>query len=80
MIVGGYLLDLYCDNEDAPEQHYKAPYNPQAHQFREFPHQYTGETRAECVRQARAEGWLIGKTRQLCPKCNRRVQKEKRDA
>lgn len=30
--------------------------------------QYTGETRGECVRQARNQGWLIsGRNKHLCP-------------
>lgn len=60
MIVGAYSLDLYCDNEK-----YKHP-------FGYMPHQYVGETYAECVREARRDGWLISNDRQkcLCPKCS----------
>jgi len=70
--VGAYTLDLYCDNEDAPVQKFGEPLNPRAHLYNEFPHNYVGQTLRECVKTARRDGWLIGKERQLCPKCNRR--------
>ncbi len=59
--ASGYSLDLYCD----------APGN---HDFNDvFPHQYVGETFAECVKQAKKYGWKIHyKTRTAtCPKCAR---------
>ena len=60
MIVGCFTLDLYCDN----------PSNDNNHEYKEFPHQYTGETRAICYRKARKQGWLIGRTKCYCPKCS----------
>lgn len=58
MLVGCYTLDCYCDCD-----------NP-LHEWREFPRQFTGETRAECLRSARAHGWVFLKDGQAkCPKC-----------
>ena len=58
--ASGYSLDLYCD-------HYNA-----AHDWEEFPHQYTGESFAECARLAVRDGWIIRKTSRTatCPRCN----------
>ena len=58
MTVGGYTLDLYCDRE-----------NP-AHEYKEFPHQFTYETGATCRRVARKKGWILRRNGQaICPKC-----------
>lgn len=58
--ASGYSLHLYCDQE-----------NP-AHGFTQFPHQYTGETRAECVKQARKEGWVFHRDgKHSCPQCTK---------
>jgi len=53
----GYVLDLYCD----------ACYGPS----NTDPAQFTGETFAECAREARRDGWSIfRKTRTArCPDC-----------
>jgi len=65
--VGGYTLDLYCDNDAiAP----KAVSDRHGHDFQEFPHQFFAETGAECGRMARRRGWLISENRTLCPKCS----------
>jgi hypothetical protein len=59
MIVGCFSLHLYCDSESHVETHgYPTP-------------EYTGETRAECYRQARKDGWAIVAPLRLayCPKC-----------
>lgn len=69
MIVGGYTLHLYCDS--GREQ----PLGTVGHEragdacLLSYPDEYNGETRAECVRLARARGWRITKGRQLCPRC-----------
>lgn len=68
MIVGCYTLDLYCDSYDGGP-----PFRDSVvHKYQEFPHQYTGETRFECIKQARKDGWLISKKHQLCSKCSRK--------
>lgn len=67
MIIGCYSVDLYCDAE-----------NP-AHEYGEFPHQFTGLNEPVCIRQARAKGWKITTKRQLCPKCSGKRQKKKRE-
>jgi hypothetical protein len=62
--VSGYTLDLYCDRE-----------NP-AHAYQEFPQEYLDPERgAPCRRAARKDGWFLGKTLTLCPKCNPRSKK-----
>lgn len=60
-----YSLDLYCDR--LPDD----PMDDRIHGWNEFPHQFTGETFAECARAARKRGWKIHrKTRTAtCPKC-----------
>jgi hypothetical protein len=60
-----YTLDLYCDRQICPMDSW--------HSFHEFPHQFTGDTFAECARIARKLGWKIHhRTRTAtCPKCAR---------
>jgi hypothetical protein len=62
--ASGYTLDLYCDKFDTRNN---------AHSWNEFPHQFTGETFAGCVRDAKKRGWLVfTKTRTArCPRCAR---------
>lgn len=56
-IVGCYVLDLYCDAVD-----HKIPrYVRDA--------QYTAERGATARQEARRDGWLIRKTRAVCPAC-----------
>lgn len=64
MIIGGYTLHLYCDAFIA------GPPRDPIHGWGDFPHEYCGETRSECIANARCDGWLISKKRQLCPKCS----------
>lgn len=60
MWAGMYGLDLYCDNEDAPD-----------HVYDEFPHQYTDELGSVCRAKARRAGWVIRKDgTAICPKCS----------
>lgn len=61
--VGGYTLDLYCDGRNHGWMSGKHP-------------SFHGETFSECVRKARADGWMIDKKRQgkevgyaICPEC-----------
>jgi hypothetical protein len=62
MLVGCYTLDCYCD------ANHPALTRLASGLFLEFPLQYTGETRAQCVRAARAAGWVIGEAHR-CPIC-----------
>lgn len=62
MIISGYTIDLYCECSDCKscswaweEHHPKCGFK-----------QYTGETWGECVKQARADGWQIGRDRHTC--------------
>jgi len=59
MVVGGYLLHMYCDAEN------------ESHGFKEFPHVFTAEHGATARRQARNAGWAIKKDgTALCPRCS----------
>jgi hypothetical protein len=62
--ASGYSLDLYCDHSNYQ------------HGRDEFPHQFTGETFAECAKIAKRVGWIVHrKTRTAtCPKCSKRRQ------
>lgn len=57
--AGGYSLHLYCDHENG------------SHRFREFPHEYDGETFSECARAAKKDGWKINRNERTatCPRC-----------
>ena len=63
MIVGGFELHLYCDND-------KHIY------LGNEPAQFVGETRDECYREAREKGWKIlhKKRAAYCPKCAKTVE------
>ena len=62
MIVGGYTLDLYCDEKDC-----KHEYDPRWH-----PVQYVGELGSRCRKQARQDGWLLSRDEKTkCPDCMR---------
>lgn len=64
MIVGCYVLDLYCDGGEQPH-----------HGYREFPHEFGRDcdTGAEARNLARGMGWLLDlksiPQRALCPSC-----------
>jgi len=62
MIVGCYSMDLYCANQ--PSDTCKGGYMSGAWQF-------TGQTEAECKREARSKGWRFTKGDTTCPHCNR---------
>jgi hypothetical protein len=69
VIVGGYDLHLYCDND--PER----PWAPgDLHHYGEFPHQNFGsfEHGWQARAMARRLGWFLDlrRGRALCPKCN----------
>ena len=67
MIAGAYTLDLYCDNHEWMDD---------IHDFDEFPHQFVSETKGECFRKARKQGWLINvkMNKVLCPKCSGKLK------
>lgn len=61
MIVGCYSLDLYCDHNEARE-----------FVCHNWPGQWAGRTRQDCLRQARQDGWVVqldtDPHRCFCPK------------
>jgi len=61
MIVGAYLLDLYCEfAEDAK------------HRRSELHQQFISHSRSAVIRQAKAVGWKVSlkKGKAVCPKCS----------
>lgn len=63
MQVGCYTLDLYCDKNKVCTKEFK---------YNEFPHQYTGPTKKNCVVQARKDGWIFHHNYEAsCPKCSK---------
>jgi hypothetical protein len=68
VIVGCYTVDLYCDGCNLGYGHRRGS-------------QYTGQTEAECLRQARRDGWLFTRDRPrkaFCPTCAATRRKGKR--
>lgn len=67
MIVGCYVLDLYCEGyEELPSARREG-----RHEYKEFPQQYTGPNGRYCFREARKDGWKLTKDgKAFCPKCN----------
>ncbi len=75
MIVGCYSMDLYCENAEASSTVCRVGWGYHG------PPVYTGRTEAECIRQARGDGWLITNDRPrkaYCPKCAKTRRKGKR--
>lgn len=62
MYVGGYTLDLYCDETDPAKS------DQPAHNG--VPDQYFADSRAACLAAARQRGWIISKQHHLCPQCS----------
>ena len=62
MIVGGYLLHLYCDGEncDAVERH-------------RIQMEFGGRDKAAAVKEAKRRGWHVGYKHQYCPACTGRT-------
>lgn len=79
MIVGGYSLHLYCDCEghindyERAQQAGRQTWEQNSHDIGEF----TGHSRAECVKAARSDGWVIDITsgRCKCPTCAKAKRK-----
>jgi hypothetical protein len=65
MIVGCYVLDLYCD------------YRPQARppDCQRGRHQFTGRNYSECAGEAKKDGWILKRTKgaAFCPNCSKRL-------
>lgn len=59
MWIGGYTLELYCDNEKG------------VHAYNEFPHAFLHEFGSECRSTARKNGWILHLDgTATCPKCS----------
>jgi hypothetical protein len=59
----GYSMDLYCDRWDGSFD--------TVHGYAPFPVQYHGDTRGECAREARRDGWILHTDyTATCPKCS----------
>lgn len=69
MIVGGYAMDLYCEN--AGETLAGTIYDAYGHRYDAFPRKFHGETALECRQQAYTRGWIlrIAKGEAYCPMC-----------
>lgn len=64
--VGAYHLQLYCDHPECPGPEVRGPSGITV----AINNQYEGRNRAECVAQARRDGWILHRDgRCTCPKC-----------
>ena len=61
MIVGGYSLDLYCDNVEAGRCVSK----------RSWQNEFYGQSLAETKRDAKAIGWSFKGQSCFCPSCTK---------
>lgn len=77
--ASGYTLDLYCDHEPesrlADSIYVHGEFGGAGHfgcLHDEFPHQFIGETFAECARAAQRRGWVLHQRDRTatCPKCS----------
>lgn len=62
MIVDNYTITMTCDKEGCISGPWKSPGT----------NQFYGQTRAECVKQAKQEGWAFlftPKVAHYCPQC-----------
>lgn len=68
MIVGGYTLDLYCDNKDKHTFLSSGGYYFISDTGNYIPinNQFTGEVYRECVKEAREAGWLVNRSKDKC--------------
>lgn len=60
--AGCYTLDLYCDETSS------------SHEHNEFPHVYIHQLGSVCRSLARRDGWIIGRSRDICPKCSKKTE------
>lgn len=65
MISHGYLIHLYCDKCDG------------INRISGGQGEYAGESKADCLRQARSKGWTItpALTYCQCPQCHKKGKK-----
>lgn len=72
MIIGCYVLTLYCDETGCP----CSKYGPGGY----APAQYYAETGSKCRANARRDGWLVDlkRNRCLCPQCHERRKLRRR--
>lgn len=70
MIVGGYALDLYCENATEPFD--------SVHPYQEFPHSYQHEYGCSARKRARRDGWRLNliKGTAICPECTKKEDSE----
>lgn len=68
MIVGGYTLDLYCDNPDCEHKPHRGPAA-----------EYTHELGSVCRRLAKKDGWKLNHRQGIatCPHCASPTETEK---
>jgi hypothetical protein len=73
MLLGCYVLDLYCDIEYAHLLDGKVNYK-----FAGGYAQYTDEHGSRARASARRNGWKIGRCYVVCPKCMKHTNAERR--
>lgn len=68
MIVGGYVLDLYCDKREKHDVFDNNTYYLKQPNYNwiEIKHEFVGETYGECVKEARRCGWLVNRKKDKC--------------
>lgn len=64
--VGAFTMHLYCDHEQHP---------PKVHSSEVTEWEYSCWTRAQCVKEAKRDGWKFDKKRGvvICPECVKKV-------
>jgi len=68
MIVGGYCLDLYCENLGVAHGEVEDKFG---HRYDDV-HQFYGQTYQETAKRAKARGWRLTRDgKAYCPKCVR---------
>lgn len=73
MIVGGYVLHLYCDAKPFDEHELKSPRSGGAWQ-------YGGINESQAWRSARFDGWVKHRDGSVtCPECNPRAAQRGRE-
>jgi len=76
MIVGGYSLDLYCDNQNSCRKHYQLDNSVLLIDNKQFCYHFAGNNFTECVKQAKQDGWIVDRKRSicLCPICSGKIK------
>jgi len=73
MEIGGYTMDLYCRYSEVDTDKIDT-----VHSLREFPHEFYGETRGVCAKEARERGWVFNRDGNVtCPKCAKKKDTKK---